>query len=280
MKIYLAAILLLIPTLGWSIPINVGGTALDIPNPTDFAAITPQMSTVYKLQQQFIAPTNEQFVAFIPASEVPNALKNEVPDLGRTFAVQTATTLVGLSVSSSDFLKLKNIIKSQNDELSKEVEKEMPGLMKQANEGVTKQLGVDLALSMSQMVPLSPHKETDRTLAYSAFVKYAVNDEHGNQTPYVTVVTATFVHVKGKVLFLYSYAEESGLEWSRDISKQWSNAIIAANPPDVQSSLKEALPSAVTGIDWGKVGAKAVGGAIIGLIIGLIAWVMNRGKSS
>ncbi|MCH8331957.1 MAG: hypothetical protein IH946_11385 [Bacteroidetes bacterium] len=33
----------------------------------------------------------------------------------------------------------------------------------------------------------------------------------------------------GKILFLYCYAEEGGLEWSRQMSQKWSDAIIYLN---------------------------------------------------
>jgi len=229
------------------------------------------MVALYDLQKQFVAPTNEEYVAFIPEGYLAAAQKGEIPDLTRRFTVQTAKSIVSASVSSSDFVKLKNIIKSQND---------LPELMARMNKGIAKKYDVNLAFSVSQMVPLPVHEETDRTLAYSAFVKYNMNDAAGNPSPYIAVFTATFAHVKGKVLFLYSYAEEAGLEWSRESSKQWASAVVAANPSDFQSSVKESLPSAVTGIDWGEVGIKAIAGAIIGLIVGLIAWARKRGKAS
>jgi hypothetical protein len=238
------------------------------------------MVALYELQKQFVAPTNEEFVAFIPEGALAVALKGEIPDLPRRFTVQTAKSLISASASSSDFVKLRNIIKSQNDDLMKKIEKDMPGLMAQINKGIVKKYDINPAFSVSQMIPLPVHEETDRTLAYSAFVKYNMNDAAGKPSPFIVVVTATFAHVKGKVLFLYSYAEEAGLEWSRESSRQWANAVVAANPTDFQSSVKESLPSAVTGIDWEEVGAKAIAGAIIGLIVGLIAWARKRGKAS
>lgn len=274
------AMLLLVPAIGGAADISVGDVSLAIPNPSGFSPVTQQMAVLHDIQKQFVAPTNEEFLAFIPERDVPAALRDEIPEMPRRFTVQTAKSLVGASVSTSDFRKLKEIIRSQNDELMKKVEKQLPGMMKQMNKGITKKYDVNLAFSVSQMVPMPVHEETDRTLAYSALVKYDMNDEAGRPAPFVAVVTATFTHVKGKVLFLYSYAEESGLEWSKEASKQWANAVVAANPSDVQASVKEALPSAVSGIDWGKVGAKAIGGAIVGLILGLIGWAINRGKAS
>lgn len=280
MKINFIATMLLVPAVSMAADISIGGVALRIPSPASFSPVTQQMGELYELQKQFVAPTNEEFVAFIPKGDVPAVLSGQIPDLPRRFTVQTAKTLIGASVTASDFARLKSIIESQNDELMKKVEKDIPGLMKQMNDGIAKKYDVYLAFSVSQMVPLPVHEVTDRTLAYSALVKYNMNDAAGNPAPYVAVVTATFVHVKSKVLFLYSYADEAGLEWSRAASRQWARSVVLANPPDVQSSVKESLPSAVTRIDWSRVGTKAIAGAIIGLLIGLIGWVINRGKAS
>lgn len=280
MRVVVAAMLLLASTVSGASNIAIGGVSLEIPDPAGFSPVTQRMTELYDLQKQFVAPSNEEYIVFIPEQDVPAALRGDIPDLPRRFAVQTAKSLISISVSSSDFAKLKDIIKSQNDVLREKVQRELPGLMKKINDGIARKYDVDLALSVSQMVPLPVYEETDRTLAYSALVKYSMNDAAGNPAPFIAVVTATFTHVKGKVLFLYSYAEEAGLEWSQEASKRWASAVVAANPSDFQSSVKEFLPSAVTGIDWGKVGAKAVAGAFIGLIVGLIGWAINRGKAN
>jgi len=260
--------------------ISVGGTSIIIPSPHGFAAVTPEMSTLYEFQKKFVASTNVEFQVFISEKDVPKALKDEIPDLERRFAVQTAKSLVNIPASKADFSKLKEIIKTQNDEMLKKVESAIGEAMGKINADITEQYDVDLAVSVFQMVPLPVHEETDRSLAYSSYVKYDMKDEKGNSTPFTAVVTATFVHIKGKVLFLYSYAEESALDWSKSMSAQWAKNVIKANPSDLQLSIKESLPSAVSQIDWEQVGVKALIGAIIGLIIGLIGWLVKRGKAS
>lgn len=224
-------------------------------------------------QKRFVAPDAEQFIAFIPESALPLALKDEMPDLTRTFSVQTAKKLMDIPVSIADFSKLKHSFKTQYEDIFKRVEKQVPDLMGKINEGITKQYTVNPGLSVSQTIPLPPHQETNRTLAFSTFVKYNVNDVSGNSASYVTVVTTTFVHVKSKVLFLYSYAEEDGLEWSREISKQWANAIVEANPSDFQSSVKTR--------NYLDMFIKyAILGGLIGVVVILIKWASNRRKSS
>lgn len=282
MKKYFFALILILPAVSFATDISVGGVSLTIPHPNGFSPVTQQMALLYDLQKQFVASGNEEFVAFIPERDVPAALQDDISNMPRRFTVQTANSLIGVTVSTSDFLQLKNSVKSQNDEFMKKLKQQLPDLTKQINEGITKKYDVDLAFSVSQMVPMPVHEETDRMLAYSLLTKYDIKDNHGNPATIVTVVTMTFVHVRGKVLFLYSYAEESGLEWSKRASREWADAVIAANPSDFQTSVIEGLPSVISGIDWKQVNARAVGGAIVGailgLIVGLIVWAMNRGK--
>jgi len=199
---FLISLSFLIPVTGWSSPISIGGTVLEIPNPPGFAAVTPQMTTLFRLEQQFVAPSNEHFISYIAESEIPKSLNDELPELGRRFSVQTAKELIGVSVSKSYFSKLKQIMKAQNDELFKKVEKTLPGLLENVNKGITKQFGMDPALSISQVVPLPPHEETDRTLAYSLFAKVGVRDEAGNPTSEVCAGTEVLPVVKTRFLVL------------------------------------------------------------------------------
>ncbi len=215
-------------------------------------------------------PGNEEFITFIPDADVAAVLKDEIPDMPRRFAVQAAKSSIEVSLTSSDFATFKKIVRSQNTELIKKVEAQLPELMGKVNEGIKEKFDVEIALSVFQVVPLPVHEETERTLAYSSLVKYDMKDEMGNPTAFVGVSTATFVHVKGKVLFLYSYAEESGLEWSQQASHKWASDVVTSNPSAFQAMLKETIPSSVLGFDWGKIAENVVIGAIMGLVIVLL----------
>jgi hypothetical protein len=272
----------LAPPVSLAVDISVGGVSLAIPDPDGFRPVTQQMPALYELQRQLVAPTNEEFAAFIPEADVPAALANDIPDLPRRFAVQTAKPLVSAPIAAADFIRLKSALRSQNAELLAQVEERLPGLIRDLNEGLTEKYGPDVALSVPQFVPFPVHEETDRTMAYSALVKYDVTDQTGAATTFTSVVTTTVIHIRGKVLFLYSYADQADLEWSRAASRRWANTVVAANPPDAAASVREALPSAVSRLDWSQVGTKAaagaIGGMVIGLVIALIGRVRRRGK--
>lgn len=241
MRTFFLALLFVLPGVGWATDISVGGVSVTIPNPIGFSPVTQQMTSLYELQKQFVAPVNKEFATFIPERDVSAALKDDFTRIPRRFTVQTAKSLIGVTVSASDFVQLMNIIKLQNDGLMKKVEQQLPRLMETVNERITKKYNVDRTISVSRMMTMPVHKETDRTLAYSALRKYDMMNENGNPAPFVAGGKATFVHVKGKVLFLYTYAEESGLEWSKQASQEWADAVVAANSSDHQATVKEAL---------------------------------------
>lgn len=279
MRAILLVLFTLLPSISLAADVSIGGVSLAIPNPRGFSPVTQDMHKLYEWQKLFITPTAVEYASFISDEEVPTALNNGIPVLSRRFSVQTVKSLVQTSVSLSDFAKMKDMIKSQNNEIWKKAEKEMPGVSKQIIERLKNQYDKDVAFSVSQMLPLPVHDETDRKISFSSFVKCNVN-EAGNPLEYVVACTITLTLVKGKVLFLYSYADESELEWSKEASKQWADAVVASNPSDLQTAAVERLPPSKSGIDWGQVIGKTVAGVFIALAFGLVNLVRKRGMAN
>jgi hypothetical protein len=265
----------ILQTSAFGVEITVGQTRLSIPAPAGFSAITGEMKPYAELAQRFVPPSNEQFALFLPDADVALAAKGQVPNSERKFYVQTTKTLVQPFVGSTDFSQLKGMIKTQNENTLKKIEEQVPDFLQKVNQGMAKDYGVDLGLSLTQMVPLPPHHETDRSLAYSMMVRMNAKDATGAPAVFEGVVTATFVHLQGKVLFLYVNAEKSALEWSRDQAQAWADAIIAANP-SVGSVADRENRERLGGINWNEVGSTAIIGGIIGGVIGLVMYVFRR----
>jgi hypothetical protein len=278
MRIAVAALICLLPVIGAADTVSIGGVSVVIPSPEGFAAVSQNMAALYEFQKQFVGPKNEELVAFIPEGEVPAALKDEIPDVSRRFSAQTSKTSPKITVSTSDFAKLKGLMRSEIEQLVKKVEKDLPGPVADRNAAITNKYGAEFAVSALGMVPLGFHEESDNTLAFSAFVKGTTTDVGGKAVPQVAVVTATFVLIKGKVLYVYCFGEQGDLEWSREASKRWVSTIIAANRSDLPSSVKESLPLTRTEFSWEGLGVGAIRGAVIGLFFALIGWARTRRK--
>lgn len=232
MRVLVLAFLLTIPGLAPAADISVAGVSVNIPSPSGYTPVAQDMAALADMLKHFVAPTNDEFITFIPDSAAVQARKGEIPDLPRRFTVQTAKSMTRARPSASDFAQIKRVVKTQNDALIRKIKEQSATMVKQMNKGLKDEYDVDLALSLSQIVPMPVHEETERTLSYSSLVKYEMTGPDGKPAPFVVAVTTSFVHVRQKVLFLYTYAEESGLEWSRQAAQAWARAVLAANPPE------------------------------------------------
>ncbi|MBI1358592.1 MAG: hypothetical protein GC160_30010 [Acidobacteria bacterium] len=231
------------------------------------------MTSVVELQQKFVSPNNELFLSFIPQAGKETALAGDLPDLSRGFSVQSSKKAIDADISKANFSALKDTIRAQNESLLEKINASVAKMMEKANKDVAEEYDVDLALSIAQMVPMPPHQETERLLAFSMHVNMTANDAQGQPKQSVAVVTATLAHVKGKVLFLYANGKEADLDWTREAGAEWANAVLMANPPDLLSEARESRGSAFNLIDMG---GDAITGAAIGLSIGVFAWVRKR----
>lgn len=230
MRLIIQLFLLLMPVTSLASSIDVGGQGIEVPTPLGYAPVTSGMSGLYEAQNIFASPANEKYITFIPEALVPSALRGEIPELSTWFSVQTVKAIAAKSVSSTDFSRLKEQIRTETSRLTKEIEAQAPGLLGEINRNISSAYNVEQALSLSQMVPLSVHHETERSIAYSAFVKYNINDQSGQLTSTVTTsVTLTMILVNTRALFLYTYGGENDLEWTRAASRVWAEEIIKQN---------------------------------------------------
>lgn len=225
-----AMILLIMPLVVAANTISVGGQSVKVPAPSGYAPVTSGMSELYELDKMLVAPTNEKFITFIPEELIPAALQGEVSEFARGFSVQTTKIIASRAVTNTDFREFKDKFRTENDQIIKKVEGQLPGIMGKINEDISGKYDVNLALSLSRFFPLPVHDESERSLAYSMFLKHNMNDEHGRPVTFVSVVTITLVHVNGRLLFLYSSGDENDLEWTRRASKEWVTRLISDNP--------------------------------------------------
>lgn len=265
--------LLAAPLLADDVGINIGGTPITIPTPPGFIPVTADMTMLNQFFENFVAPQNKRFATFISEEYLPAIRRGEVPQMARTLSVQTAKTTVDRTITKSDFAKLKDTMQKQNAELMRKVEKEMPGMMEKINSKIEGQFDAKLDLSLAGIIPLPPHESSDRSLAFSMLVNYAMKTPDGTTTNISGPVTATFLHARGKLLFIYVNGAEKELEWTRTTAKAWATAILAANPSDAATAAKE---SARSGFDWNRVWRSALIGAAVGGLIGLVRMFMKR----
>lgn len=267
-KISVAIFLLIFVGSAYAEIFKIGDKELVIPSPQGFSRVTKQMDAVYRLGLQMADSKNDLLAYYISDTDIPTAMAGEIPSLERYFLLKVNKQLKNMVVGSKDFAELKDITTRQNKEIFESIKSQIPSLMKGASDGVSKEFNIDFAMEISQMVPLDPHYETNNALAYSMYINYGVSAE-GAKEELIVSATATFVNVSGKVLFLYCYAPQDEIEWTRTASKSWAEKVMDSNtqPP--------ARSSGGRGMDWDKVIEKGIVGAITGGLIALIIGVLS-----
>ena len=133
------------------------------------------------------------------------------------------------SATPQDFAEIKKTIKTQNKENQASNISKLQEIVKESGRSISKELDVDLAFNVSQIIPLDPHYESENVFSYSIYLVSQVS-VMGEQKEYVTAATATLVNISGKVISLYSFGEQADLEWTQKASRTWAEKAIASNP--------------------------------------------------
>lgn len=258
-------------------PVDVGGVSIEIPTPTGFARVTPEMKGVVELQTSFVPPSNQQLIAFISQDDAPTALEGKIPSLAKRFNVQIAKKYASHSLTNAEFSDLKRLYKTEGERMIEQLKGQLSEFFANASKGVSQQLDTNVVISAGGVVPLPSHFENDRIFSASMLMKSDVKGESGDTYSEVISATTTIIHVKKRLLFLYAYGGKDDLEWTRARSKELAEAIVASNPDAGSASALSESPHP-SGIDWDRVILKSIGGAFIGLFAALIAWAVNRKK--
>ena len=269
MKRTLATIILIfIAGSSYAKSFSIGGKDVIIPPPQGFSYVTREMDAVYRLSLQMVDPDNDQLAYYISNSDVPTAMAGEIPPLDRTFLVKVNKQLKDMVVGAKDFAEFKDVTKRQNKDAFESIKSQMPDLMEGNSEGISKEFDIDFAMQVSQMIPLEPHYEVDNAISHSMYINYGITTE-GTKEELIVAVTATYVNVAGKVLFLYCYGLQDELEWTRSASKSWVEQIMNSN------TQHPSISAGGRGMDWNKVIEKGTRGAISGGLIALIFGILS-----
>ena len=142
---------------------------------------------------------------------------------------------------------------------------------------IAENTGVDVKLTPGQSVFMPPHLDEASMLGFSFRMGFQVNGAGGVGIEEEMTGTGIMAHVRGKAVQLYAYYPGSGseaLESSRKTAKEWAAAVIAANP------IQPGDEASSFGLDWSRIGDKAMIGAGIGAIAGVLGVLFRKKKSA
>jgi len=272
---WLAVLLLGLAPRAGSQPTTVGGTVLEIPTPTGFQPASGDLASLADFSQPFVPASNREIASFVQDEDARAIRDGREPRFERRHSAQVLRALEDTLVTHADFAQLKAEMRESSAELAGSVEKELSSAVEKVADGVT----VDMEAPGAGVSVLPPHFETDRVLSVSQRISTWLVRADGTRTALRGTVTLSYVHVRGRLVFLYAFGQEDALDWTREASRQWALAVVAANPSDAATASREARRGTGRGIDWSRVGQKAVVGAVVGALVGLVLALVRRGTS-
>ncbi|MGK7897021.1 MAG: hypothetical protein AB4372_26260 [Xenococcus sp. (in: cyanobacteria)] len=207
---------------------NIGGQKISIPNPDQYARVTPEMDGAYSLYESAKDPLHKLLAYYIPQSDVDIAMRGEIPSSAKGFYLKVLKVAERESATPQDFAEIKKIIKTQNKENQASSLSTLQKIVQESGRNVSKKLDVDLTFNVSQFIPLDPHYESENIFSYSVYLVSQVS-AMGEEIEYVSTVTATLVNISGKVISFYSFGEQTDLEWTQKASLTWAEKAIASN---------------------------------------------------
>jgi len=251
----------------------INGREITVPTPEVYVRVTDQMTAVSNLYKQMVDPMNDTLASYILASEVPAAMAGEMPSMERTCLLKVNKEIRNITIGKNDFSELKSVTKSQNQQIYEKIKSQVPETMQKMSEGLSQEFDVDFAMNVSQVAPLAPHYEAENAMSYSMYINYGISAGQ-NKSEGVVANTTTFLNASGTVLFLYSYAAKDDLDVTREVSRKWSESVLASNSEPPSKSPRKGI------FDWGKIMEKGliggVAGGLIALIMGAITFLKRK----
>ena len=216
-----------------TIHLTISAVPVEIPIPVGFAPVTTAMTNLIKSLEARVPPHNKLLVSFIPTNEIALALKGSVPSLTRSLSVQIPWVAPPDPVTDSDFADIKEALRRHNALLLLETEKQVPGSLRQLADNLTNALALNPVLRSLSTITFPIHDDSDTSISFSSIAISVAPGTNGVPEKRVSVTTATLVHLKQTVFHLYAYGDENDLQWSRRLSRQWTDAILQMNSPEV-----------------------------------------------
>ena len=263
----------LLLTLGFpcgGVEVEVGGSKIQLPAPKGFTEVSTLHPPSRQLAETLTPPSNRLLTIYMEQADIDAVNNGQSASWSRYMMVQTDRQSEGFTISAPDFAQVREVLTSQQGMLLENVKSQVNGYFESIETGGDPKSKIQVG----NLLPLGVFTDENRRHASESLAKYSLTDQTRDEGYLVSGAT-NVLHVGNRIVFAYVYAtyeSEDDRQWVRQVSGQWSAEILAGNPDSPH------LVALAQRIDWGRVGDKALIGAIIGGVIGVIITIRRRRK--
>jgi len=211
--------------------IDIGNSKIELPAPAGFTRLTPAMSPYYETMKAYETDQSVRHATYLRTEDAEKLLAGELIELHRYVNVETPSNVINVDISDELFDELKVVLKTQNQELFKLAEAQIEEALESGDKAVNEEFDVDLAMTVTNMMMMPVHFESDDALAFSMFINYSVEVSDVGAEQDVTAATVVTSRVGGRLLNLNIYGKKTDLEWTQVFGAAYLERILAANSP-------------------------------------------------
>jgi hypothetical protein len=212
-------------------PIDVGGTRVQIVIPAGYVDGLSVSDDMRHLASVMTAPGNRLLAMFVLAEVAKTARAGGIPDLQRYFMVQVPKRGATGSITPSEFLELRGLLRKREKEIYDEQLAAINKDMQKSGEALGKRHGAeDFSMQVAKPRSLGIFDEGDRWITAGGWARLNATTTNSSESiPFVW--TASFVHLGDKLVFMYVYDDYKRRDhsWVKNTTKQWVAATLAAN---------------------------------------------------
>jgi hypothetical protein len=205
---------------------DVGGRSIVLVAPPGFVMIGPERPELWKAFEVGAPENGRRIVALIPERAYKLLAAGQyISSIERVLAVDVTRRLEYRRLTPADFAQEKEKVRKFIGLLLAAPQAQLPELYPKLEESIERPLSETERASLIETNQLPVHRDTERLLAFSIFRKE--KQESGDHV--IWAVTSNMVLVGNVVIYISVIGNERELEWTRLISEQWADAVLAAN---------------------------------------------------
>ena len=226
--------------------IQVGGRTIKVPAPSGYVRCDGVLASWDSMRENFLPATNRSLAFYGSEADLQKLNEQEMPDVARNLNIQVVRSVESMEVGQRTFAGAKGEMKQGLDELASQLASQVEKLSKEGSARMSKELKVDVALTLSNAVFLGYFQDTDSSFGFTMVIKGSVKTPGLDEKLEPSVVAAVMTPVNGRLLNFYCTLPYTGdgkadRKLAEETVSGWAAAVVAANPQIAGPPAKKSL---------------------------------------
>jgi hypothetical protein len=210
---------------------RLGTANVVIPSPAGFEEATSQLERVKAVLEATESPLNDLLASHMPSETIARMKRGEAVTPEFYTKVSVLKQMRAANISPADFASLVSAFRSSFGQVLDPEGPQMKSILKNVENGLNGLTDEKTTVGLSQPVNLGEFENQPN--AFGMLILMTMKFQTGDrQVEAPLVCAASFVRVKQRVLFVYTYRRYKSAEDReavRRFTKQWLGQILAAN---------------------------------------------------